>query len=357
MKRILALALVLVMALFAFAGCGATAASSAPASTATSEATSAPAASTTDWPKRDITMTVPWNPGGVTDLTVRAFSDELAKQLGVNVTIANTAGAAGSVGTIAVQDGPKDGYNLLGAGLQALVTYPVNGYTDVTYKEWTFFTMAYAPNVIVVPKDSPYNTLADLIAAAKSGTAITIGSAGVGSGGHTGAEILSQGAGFTYDHVPYDSGSNAVVATLSGEVDMNCQLITEVVDYIRSGDLKCLGVMSDKDLTIGEITIPSVLTAVPEMAAVVPMGETIALCVPSGVDQAIIDKLDEVMPAVAESKAFNEFCESKGMVVTYNGAATSQDYVGKLASLVDWTLYEGGTVQISPADFGIEKIG
>jgi len=319
------------------------------------EETKAAAAAETDWPKYDITMTVPWNPGGVTDLTVRSFSDELAKELGVNITIANTAGGAGSVGTIAVQDAPKDGYTLLGAGLQALVTYPCYGYTDVTYRDWTFFTMAYAPNVVVVPGNSPYNTIEEFIEGAKDGS-LNIGTAGTGSGGHTGAEILSAGAGFEYNHVPYDSGSNCVVATISGEVDANCQLITEVIDYIKSGDLKCLAVMSDEDLVVGDITIPSVLTAVPDMKNVVPMGETIALCVPSGVDQAIIDKLDEAMPKVAESEAFTSFCESKGMVVTYHGSDTSQEHVGQLASLVDWTLYDGGTVSISPADFGIEKV-
>ena len=358
MKKFASVALALSLALALLASCSSgseATSSSAAASTAETSSTSAAATTETDWPEYDITMTVPWNPGGVTDLTVRAFSDELAKALGVNITIGNTAGAAGSVGTLAVQVGPKDGYNLLGAGLQAMVTYPCYGYTDVTYRDWTFYTMAYAPNVVVVPGNSPYNTIEDLIAAAKEET-LTFGSAGTGSGGHTGCEILAGGAGFEYNHVPYDSGSNCIVATISGEVDANCQLITEVVDYVKSGDLKCLAVLSDKDLVIGDITIPSILSAVPDMENVVPMGETIALCVPSGVDQAIIDKLDEVMPGVAESEAFQTFCADKGMVVTYNGSDTSQEYVGHLASLVDWTLYDGGTVTVSPEEFGIERV-
>lgn len=379
-KRIFAVAMAVSVMAATLAGCGGggsesttaaattAAATTAEATTAAPETTTAAetkapettaaateAASETNWPEYDITLTVAWNPGGVTDLTVRAYADVLSKELGKNITIANTAGASGSVGTIAVWDAPRDGYNLLGASMQATVTFPCYGYTDFTTRDWDIWTMAYAPNVVVVPGNSPYNTLEELIEGAKAET-LDFGSAGAGSGGHTGIEILSKGAGFEYNHVPYDSGANCIVATISGEVDANCQLITEVIDYVASGDLKCLGVMAPEDLVVGDITIPSVLKTVPEMENVVPMGETITLAVPNGVDEAILKKLDEVMPKVAASEEFQSFCESKGMVVVYNDREASQEYVNKLASLVDWTLYDGGTVTISPEEFGIERI-
>lgn len=309
------------------------------------------------WPSRDISMTVPWNPGGVTDLTVRTASDELAKALGVNVTIVNTAGAAGSVGTLAVQNGPKDGYNMLGAGLQAYVTYNVYGYTDVTFRDWTFYTLAYAPNVVVVPAESPFQTIDELVeyAVAHQGE-LKIGTAGAGSGGHTGAEILSKGAGFTYNHMPYESGVNAVNATLSAEVDANCQLITEVVEHIRAGTLRALAVLSDTDLDLGDgIVIPSILGAVPSMANSVPMGETISYCIPGGVPEEVLTKMDEVMPTVTSSQAFADFCAQKGMKVEYHGREDSQEYVENLYSLVCWTLYEGGSVTVSPETFGVAK--
>ena len=310
-----------------------------------------------EWPTTSISMTVPWNPGGVTDLTVRAASDELSKALGANVTIVNTAGAAGSVGTLAVQNGPKDGYSMLGAGLQAYVTYNVYGYTDVTFRDWTFYTLAYAPNVVVVPAESPYQTVEELIAYAKENPGkLIIGSAGAGSGGHTGAEILAKGAGFEYNHMPYESGVNAVNATLSAEVDCNCQLITEVVEHIRAGKLRCLAVMSDADLDLGDgIVLPSILKAVPDMANVVPMGETISFCIPSGVPEEVLVKMDEVMPGVTGSDSFKAFCASKGMRVEYHGREDSQAYVEKLSSLVCWTLFNGGSVTVSPAEYGIPE--
>lgn len=310
-----------------------------------------------EWPDGDISMTVPWNPGGVTDLTVRAASDELGKALGTNVTIVNTAGAAGSVGTLAVQNGPTDGYSMLGAGLQAYVTYNVYGYTDVTYRDWTFYTLAYAPNVVVVPAESPFQTIEELIEWAKANPGqLKIGSAGAGSGGHTGAEILAKGAGFTYNHMPYESGVNAVNATLSAEVDANCQLITEVVEHIRAGKMRCLAILSDTDLDLGDgLVLPAITKTIPEMASSVPMGETISYCLPAGVPEEVLAKMDEVMPTVTSSEAFTSFCASKGMKVEYHGREDSQAYVENLASLVTWTLYEGGSVTVSPETYGIPK--
>ena len=309
------------------------------------------------WPSSDISMTVPWNPGGVTDLTVRVASDELGKALGVNVTVVNTAGASGSVGTLAVQDGPKDGYNMLGAGLQAYVTYNVYGYTDVTFRDWTFYTLAYAPNVIVVPASSPFQSVTELVEYAKANPGqLKIATAGAGSGGHTGAEILAKGAEFTYNHMPYESGVNAVNATLSAEVDCNCQLITEVVEHIRAGSLRGLAVLSDQDLDLGDgLVLPSVLKEVPAMETSVPMGETISFCIPSGVPEEVLAKMDEVMPGVTSSDAFKAFCDTKGMKVEYHGREDSQDYVENLSSLVCWTLYDSGSVTVSPETYGVPR--
>ena len=300
-----------------------------------------------EWPNGDISMTVPWNPGGVTDLTVRAASDELGKALGTNVTIVNTAGASGSVGTLAVQNGPTDGYSMLGAGLQ----------TDVTYRDWTFYTLAYAPNVVVVPAESPFKTIEELVEWAKANPGqLKIGSAGAGSGGHTGAEILAKGAGFTYNHMPYESGVNAVNATLSAEVDANCQLITEVVEHVRAGKLRCLAILSNADLDLGDgIVLPAIVKTVPSMATCVPMGETISYCLPKGIPEEVLVKMDEAAKTAANSEAFAKFCASKGMKVEYHGREDSQAYVENLASLVTWTLYEGGSVTVSPETYGIPK--
>ena len=80
--------------------------------------------------EKDITMVVPFNPGGGTDLTTRAVADEMSKVLGKNISVVNTPGASGSVGTMNVWNAAHDGYTMLGNGFMAFVSYPVMGYTE-----------------------------------------------------------------------------------------------------------------------------------------------------------------------------------------------------------------------------------
>lgn len=309
-----------------------------------------------DWPASDVRVTVPWGAGGVTDQTVRAASYELERILGTRFVIDNVPGASGSVGTLAVLNGDRND-SILGAGLQAFVTYNVYGYTDYPFRDWSFYTLAFAPNAVVVPADSPFETLEQLVSYARENVGmLTIGTAGEGSGGHTGAEILSGSAGFLYRHVPYESGVNAVNATLYGDVDANCQLITETADYIRMGELRCLAVLSDTDIDLGGgVILPSILQFYPEMASCVPMGETIAFCLPAGTPEKVLLKLDETMPSVVSGKAFTTFCLSKGMRTEYHSREDAAAYVENLASTVCWTLYDSGSLSVSPTAFGIER--
>ena len=112
-----------------------------------------------NYPNKNINMTVPYGAGGTTDLTARALANAMGKDLGVTINIVNTAGAGGSAGTLNVQNARVDGYSLLANGMLSFVTLPINGYTDKTFREWDIWIATYAPNVIVVPKDSPYNTI------------------------------------------------------------------------------------------------------------------------------------------------------------------------------------------------------
>ena len=108
------------------------------------------------WPTKDITVVVPWNPGGGTDLTVRALTTEMSKTLGVNIAVVNTPGANGSVGTKNVWNAKHDGYTILGAGLMPFTSYQVMGYMDQGHKDWITWTATFSPNVLAVRAVSPY---------------------------------------------------------------------------------------------------------------------------------------------------------------------------------------------------------
>ena len=310
------------------------------------------------YPNKNINMTVPYGAGGTTDLTARALANAMGKDLGVTINIVNTAGAGGSAGTLNVQNAKVDGYSLLANGMLAFVTMPINGYTDKTFREWDAWIATYAPNVIVVPKNSPYNTITDLIEAMRANPGqITAGTAGIGSGGHFGAEIIKKVAGVDYKHITYAGGGPAFTATLSGEVDFCPQLLAEYKDAIISGDVKALCTLSDEPITIAEgITIPSIKEFYPEVSDLLPMGEVTAILIPKGLDEASLQKLDHAFELAVKDQAFLDFCESRSFEVTPVGRADSQAYLEEFASKVCYILYDAGAAPINPAEFGIERL-
>lgn len=309
------------------------------------------------YPNKNINMTVPYGAGGTTDLTARALANAMGKELGVTINVVNTPGAGGSAGTLNVQNSKVDGYTMLANGMLAFCTMPVNGYTDKTFREWDIWVATYAPNVIVVPQNSPFNTIEDLIKAIQEHPGeITAGTAGIGSGGHFGAEIIKSIAGAPYKHITYNGGGPAFTATLAGEIDFCPQLLAEYKDAIITGQVKALCTLADEDITISEgVTIPSIKNYYPEAASLLPMGEVTAILIPKGLPESSLAKLDAAFEVAVKDQAFLDFCESRSFTVNPMGRAESQAYLENFASKACYLMYDAGAVTINPADFGIER--
>lgn len=310
-----------------------------------------------DYPARDINLKVPYNPGGSTDLTARALGESMGKILGTTFMVTNTPGAGGALGSTAIKNAPKDGYNLLANGMLAFTSMPVLDTLKTTTNEWDFWLATFTPNVIAVRKDSPYKTMDDLIKAMKENPGkITVGTAGPGSGGHIGIEVLKSALGVSYKHVPYQGGNPAIIATLAGEIDFAPQLLVEMEDMIKSGDLRALACLTPEDITIKDgPTIPSILKFIPELEKKLPMGETTGIAVPKGLPEDVLKKLDDAFDAAVKSDEFKRFCEQKGFIIVAKNREESAKYVEDLASIVTWTLYEAGVTKKSPEEFNIKK--
>lgn len=310
------------------------------------------------YPNKNINLTVPYGAGGTTDLTARALANAMGEQLGVTINVINTPGAGGSAGTLNVQNAKNDGYSLLANGMLAFCTMPINGYTDKTFREWDIWIATYAPNVIVVPADSPFNTIQDLVEAIRQNPGqITAGTAGIGSGGHFGAEVIKSIAGADYKHITYAGGAAAFTATLSGEVQFCPQLLAEYKDAIIGGQVKALCTLSDEDITIADgITIPSIKNFYPEAAKFLPMGEVTGILVPKGLPESYLEKLDEAFAVAVKDQAFLDFCESKSFAVNVYDRQHSQEFMENFASKACWLMYDAGAVTISPSDFGINRL-
>jgi tripartite-type tricarboxylate transporter receptor subunit TctC len=121
-----------------------------------------------EYPRRDITNIVVWSAGGGTDVCNRIISAEMSRILGVNINVINKpGGVGGSVGMADAYSRARDGYTLCGIS-ESCVTAGVQGGWDKRMDVWDFFIVGGSPDLVSVSPSTPYETLRDLIEAAKS---------------------------------------------------------------------------------------------------------------------------------------------------------------------------------------------
>lgn len=210
--------------------------------------TAIPAAAQSTWPNKPITLVVPYAPGGTADALARVLAQHLGTRLKVSVVVLNKAGASGVIGAASVAQAPADGYTVLydatplsiNPHLQKL---PFDAAKDLQ----PVALVGVTPMLVVVPKNSPYNTLQESIAAAaKASGKLTFCSGGQGTVQYMGAELFNQGVGIKMLHVPYRAGGLALQAILAGEVDMGFFNLPALSSHIKGGALKPLAITSAK---------------------------------------------------------------------------------------------------------------
>jgi tripartite-type tricarboxylate transporter receptor subunit TctC len=204
------------------------------------------------FPDKPIKLVVPWATGGATDQLARLLAQPLSQALGVAVVVENRAGAGGVIGTQSFVKEKADGYTLL------LATSSTNAAAPHLYSKLGFdpvkdftpvISLCSIPNVMVVPAKSSWNSLADIVAAAKqSPDKYSYGSAGVGGSQHLAAAQFNMTSGTQIKHVPYKGSGPAAQDLIAGHIDM--MIDTGSLGTIRSGLLKPLAVASEKRLAV-----------------------------------------------------------------------------------------------------------
>ncbi|WP_128000797.1 Bug family tripartite tricarboxylate transporter substrate binding protein [Piscinibacter defluvii] len=198
------------------------------------------------WPDKPISLVVPYAPGGTADALARLVAQHLGPRLKTTVVVLNKAGASGVIGQGEVARAPADGYTVLydatplsiNPHLQKLPYDPDKDLQPLSL-------VAVTPMLVAVPKSSPYNTLPDLIKAAKQSPGkLTFGSGGQGTVQYMGAELFAQKAGIALTHVPYKSGGPFIQAILSGEIDLGFGNVPALTAHVKSGMVKPLAITS-----------------------------------------------------------------------------------------------------------------
>ena len=198
---------------------------------------------------KPIRIVVPYAAGGPIDVTARVLAERVKETLGA-VIIDNKPGAGGNLGVDLVAKAPADGFTI---GIAAVATHAINPwlFSKMPYdagKDFAPITqMVRVPNVLVMNAETAQrlkiNTLADLIAYARANPGrLNFGSGGNGSAGHLAGEMFKRAASIFAVHIPYNGGSPAQLALLSGQVDFNFDNLATASANIKSGKLKALAV-------------------------------------------------------------------------------------------------------------------
>jgi tripartite-type tricarboxylate transporter receptor subunit TctC len=256
----------------------------------------APAAaqSMQEYPTKPITMIVSAAAGGVVDITARSVQPHMAEFLRQPVVVENRPGAGGHIANALAAKSPANGYTILASSGAALLSGVYRNLTYDPIKDLVPIGMvATSGFILVVPRNSPFKTLSDLIAYGRANPGkLNFGSSGVGNSTHIGAEMLAMMSGMKMTHVPY-KGSMAALTDLMGmRIDLFFDNKASSISHIRSGAVRALGVTSPKRVAD--------LPDVPAIGEIVPgyqiEGWT-GLFAPTGTDKAIIDKLSGALKA------------------------------------------------------------
>jgi tripartite-type tricarboxylate transporter receptor subunit TctC len=203
-------------------------------------------ASAQTYPSRTITMIVPFPPGGQADLAARPVAAALEKVLGKSVVVDNRGGAGGMIGNAAAARAEPDGHTLLMA-LSSMVFLPeAERLYDrkPSYEIDQLVPIARVladPGVLGVRKDSPFKSVADLVAEAKKRPGqISYSSSGNYGASHVPFEMFQQAAGIKLLHVPYRGGGPALTAFIAGQVDITAQAPGVINPHARDGNARLL---------------------------------------------------------------------------------------------------------------------
>jgi tripartite-type tricarboxylate transporter receptor subunit TctC len=274
------------------------------------------------WPRYPVRFIAIASPGTSLDVTARFLANLLGPRLNTVVTVENKVGANGIIAADYVAKAAPDGYTLLFSGAPHYTNRWISE-SPLPYDTLKDFApvakVNNSPLVFVVPANSPYKTLRDLIAdmRARPGE-VTYASAGNGSTTHLCTAVLNEMTNTVARHIPYKGASGAITDTVSGQVAFTCGGTSPTLPLIRAGRLRALAVTSAKRLT----ALSDVPTAAEAGVPGYDQTTWLGAFAPAATPAPLVQRLSDELVALAGTDAFRDFCSAQALNVDIADANT-----------------------------------
>lgn len=295
------------------------------------------------FPERDITLIVPWAPGGGTDTVARTLVRNAKKYLGVGVNVVNRTGGTGVVGMQAVSQAKPDGYTI-GLITFHLSSYRLLGVSNLSYRDFEPIALLNrSPTAFLVKADSQFKNLEDLIDYAKKNPGVvTVANSGAGAVPHLAAALLAKQHGIKFTFVPFDGGAPARTAVLGGHVTMLAANVEEVLQVYKTKQLRYLAIMNNERLPL----FPDAPTAA---EAGFPMQNLLldwrGLAAPKGTPPEIMATLREGFKKMAEDPEYQKLMDELAMPRAYVEGEQFRVFLDNIEKTLEPALAEVGLLK------------
>ncbi|MCJ2050375.1 Bug family tripartite tricarboxylate transporter substrate binding protein [Methylobacterium sp. J-070] len=287
------------------------------------------------WPARTVSIIVPYSAGGATDILARKVAEGLSNALGKTVVVDNRPGAGGTLGTALAANAKPDGYTLFLGQVSSHGIAP-NLYTELRYDPVKSFvpivSVETIPNIVVVNKALPVNSIDELIAYAKAHPdTLNFASSGTGASTHLSGEMFKSMAGVTMTHVPFHGSAQAIVSVMGGQTQMIFDNMPSAYPYVTAGNLKALAVT-----TLKRSPQAPDLPTVAESAKSADLSNYdvsawFGLFAPANTPRPIVERVNAAVNAMLKEPGFAKF-------IVENGGAPEGGTPEDLGRLVDTEL-------------------
>lgn len=307
------------------------------------------------YPERPIQAVIPWGAGGATDNVMRSLSPYVEKELGGKLILNNRPGGTAVIGTTYVLGQQPNGYTVL-LGAENPQLYPVLGLAKFDYSAlYPINLIGQNVAVIAVHADSPWNSMADLMAAAKAspGT-LRMGGAGAGALPNTVHSMISAVDKLEVREVTFGGDGPGITALMGKHIDFMPLSLAAAKELIRTGKLKALAVVS----TEAHPELPGVepiSKSLPGIADYLPWGPFWGVWVHKDTPDDIKQKLTAAYSKAVASPEFQAFLKSYGAKSLNLSGDEANQFLNRWQSVTAWSMYKAKAVDVAPDTLGIAR--